>query len=458
MADFDLVVTGNLVTEEGVERDAFVAVRDGKVAATGKGPAPAARDGVLDARGCWILPGVVDGQVHTGSQANREGLGLGTRAAAAGGVTTIVDMPYDEPQPVVNAELFRQKVATVGREAHVDVALYGTMAKENGVGELRAQIEAGACGFKFSTYESHPTRFPRIAPQDMLEAFALVAPTGLACGVHNEDQEVVDSLSKRLRAEGRTDWRSHGLSRPPVAELLAIAQVYEIGAATGCRAHIVHCSVSRGFILCEAYRQQGVKASIETCVHYLVFNEEDLARLGPRLKVNPPIRPKDQVEALWGHVAAGRVDFVSSDHVAWSLDRKANDQDFFRNSSGVPGLETLLPAFFTGVERRGLPLTLVPKLLSGGAARHFCLAEKGRLAPGADADFVVLEPGRFKYSVKNAQGAAEWSPFDGMEFSVRVRETFVRGRQVWDGVAGKVTAAAGQGRFVPATLPGKDAR
>jgi allantoinase len=171
--------------------------------------------------------------------------------------------------------------------------------------------------------------------------------------------------------------------------------------------------------------------------------------------VNPPIRPKDQVEALWGHVAAGRVDFVSSDHVAWSLDRKANHENFFRNSSGVPGLETLLPAFFTGVERRGLPLTLVPRMLSGGAARHFCLAEKGRLAPGADADFVVLEPGKHRYSVKHAQGAAEWSPFDGMEFSVRVRDTFVRGKQVWDGKAGKVTATAGQGRFVPATLPAK---
>ncbi len=455
MPDFDLVVIGNLLSEEGIERDAYIAVREGRVAALGKGKPPAARDGVLDARGCWIMPGVVDGQVHTGSQANREGIGIGTRAAAAGGVTTIVDMPYDEPQPIINADLFREKVATVGREAHVDVALYGTMAKENGVAQLRAQIEAGACGFKFSTYEANPTRFPRISPQDMVEAFALVAPTGLACGVHNENQEIVDSLSKRLQAEGKTDWRSHGMSRPPIAELLAIADVYEIGAATGCRAHIVHCSLSRGFVMCEAYRRQGVKASIETCVHYLMFDEEDLGRLGPLLKVNPPIRPRAQVEALWEHVAAGRVDFVSSDHVAWSLDRKSNHENFFKNSSGVPGLETLLPAFFTGVESRGLPLTLVPKLLSGGTARHFCLADKGRLTPGADADFVVLEPGRHPYSVKRAQGAAEWSPYDGMEFSVRVRETFVRGKQVWDGVAGKVTAVAGQGRFVPATLPPK---
>lgn len=451
MADFDLVITGNLLTEEGIARDAFVATRDGKVAAIGKGKPPAARDGTLDARGCWIMPGVVDGQVHTGSQANREGIGIGTRAAAAGGVTTIVDMPYDEPHPVVNVDLFRQKVATVDRDAHVDVALYGTMTKENGVGQLRAQIDAGACGFKFSTYESNPTRFPRISPPDMVEAFALIAPSGLACGVHNENQEIVDSLSKRLQAEGKTDWRSHGMSRPPIAELLAIADVYEIGAATGCRAHIVHCSVSRGFEMCDAYRRQGIKASIETCIHYLVFNEEDLGRLGPLLKVNPPIRPKDQVDALWAHVAAGRVDFVSSDHVAWSLDRKANHEDFFKNSSGIPGLETLLPAFFTSVERRGLPLTLVPRMLSGGAARHFCLAEKGRLTPGADADFVVLEPGRHVHSAKKSQGAAEWSPFDGMTFSVRVRETFVRGKQVWDGVTGKITASSGQGRFVPAT-------
>lgn len=453
MADFDMVVTGNLLMHDRIQMNGFVAVRDGRIAAIGAGAAPASRDGTFDARGCWIMPGVVDGQVHTGSQANREGIGLATRAAAAGGVTTIVDMPYDDPVPVTRADLFLEKVGVVRREACVDVALYGTMVKENGVADLPAQIEAGACAFKFSTYESNPTRFPRISPQDMYDAFSLVAPTGLACGVHNENQEIVDTLSRRLKDEGRKDWRSHGLSRPPYAELLAIADVYELGAASGCRAHIVHCSVSRGFELCDAYKRQGVRASIETCVHYLVFDEDDVGRLGPRLKVNPPIRPRHEVEALWGHIAAGRVDFVSSDHVAWSLDRKADDADFFRNASGIPGLQTLLPSFFSAVERRKLPLTLVPALLSNGPARHFRIGHrKGLLEPGADADIVVLAPVRHRFRAADSQGAAEWSPFDGMEFSVRVRASFVRGRQVWDGDAGKVTAVAGDGEFVRPSL------
>lgn len=446
MTDFDLVVRGDLVLPDRVLEQGWLAISEGRIAAIGVGAPPSARNGVLDRRRHWILPAVVDGQTHSGSQANQEGIGIATRAAAAGGVGTIVDMPYDDPQPVVDADLFRAKVAVVEQTAHVDVALYGTIARDDGVPAIPGLIEAGACGFKFSTYQSHPTRFPRISPPDMLEAFRLVAPTGLACGVHNENQDIVDRLSATLRQAGVTGPEAHGLSRPPIAELLAIAEVYEIGAATGCRAHIVHCSVSRGFELCRAYRQQGFETSIETCVHYLTLSDEDMTRLGALAKINPPLRPPAEIEALWRHVAAGEVDFVSSDHVAWSLDRK-RDPDIFKNASGVPGLETLLPAFVTGARRRGLPLTTVARHLSEGPARHFRLyPRKGALRAGADADLVVLEPGSFAFDASTTQTAVDWSPYDGLVFSARVAETLVRGELVWDGA--DVLSKPGYGQFL----------
>ncbi|MES3000977.1 MAG: amidohydrolase family protein [Pseudomonadota bacterium] len=441
------VIVGDIVTQGEVLEDGFVVMSEGRIAQVGSGTPPSAGTQV-DARGKWVLPGVIDGQTHTGSQANREGLGMGTRAAAAGGVTTIVDMPYDDPQPVVNVELFLEKVAAVRKEAHVDVALYATIAKENGVAELPAMIEAGACAVKLSTYESHPSRFPRIAATDMYETMKVLARSGLSCGIHNESQEIVDTLSARLKAAGRTDADAHGESRPPLAELLAIAEVYEIGAAAGCRIHIVHCSVDRGYTLCQSYKAQGVKASIETCMHYLVFDDSELRRQGAFAKVNPPLRDASQVEALWKRIALGHVDFVSSDHVAWSEDRKVNP-DIFRNSSGMPGLEVLLPAFYTESQKRGLPIHAVPKLLSEGPARHFNLhPRKGGIFVGADADIAVLERGSFKYDPTGAQSAAKWSVYKGRTFAGRVSATFVRGQLAWDGV--NVVNSPGDGVFVPA--------
>jgi allantoinase len=445
MAKFDLVVLGNIVLPDRVIENGYVAVSGETIAAIGEGAPPTA-ERTHDATGSFVLPGVIDGQTHAGSQANREGIGIATRAAAAGGVTTIVDMPYDDPQPVTTADFFRGKVAVVERDAHVDVALYGTMAKQNGVDALLGMIEAGACAFKFSTYESHPTRFPRIAPTDMLAAFKTVAPTGLACGVHNENQEMVDRLQQELQDAGRTDPKAHGESRPSIAETLAIAEIYELGAAAGGRAHVVHCSVGRGFDLCESFKQQGVRASIETCVHYLTLSEDDVVRLGALAKVNPPIRPKEEVEKLWGHLVAGHIDFVSSDHVAWGLERKGNP-NIHKNSSGIPGLETLLPALYSGCVQRGLPVTLVAKHLSEGPARHFCLyPRKGAIAIGADADLAILKPEPTVFDAKKTETVADWSPYDGMTFAGRVTATFVRGSQVWDGAT--VLAAAGSGKFI----------
>ena len=181
MSDFDLVLRGNIVLADRIIEDGYVAVSGGKVGKVGKGNPPSARE-TQDFRGQWIMPGVIDGQVHSGSQANHEGIGMCSRAAAAGGVTVMVDMPYDEPEPVTSAKLFNEKVAVVERDAHVDVALYATITIENGLHAIPGLVEAGACAFKFSTFEANPTRFPRIGDDTLYEAFKLIEPTGLLCG------------------------------------------------------------------------------------------------------------------------------------------------------------------------------------------------------------------------------------------------------------------------------------
>jgi len=445
MAAFDLVVKGKIVLSDSVIEEGYLAVSDGVIAEVGSGAAPQAKE-TVDASGKYVLPGAVDGQVHAGSQKPPEGIERSTMAAAAGGVTTIIDMPYDGAGAVFDADKFRAKVAVVEKEAHVDVGLFGTMRKENGVKDIPGMIEAGACAFKFSTYESDPNRFPRIKPIDMLEAFKVLAAAGIGGGVHNENQEMVDFLIEKLQAEGKTGPEAHGMSRPPIAEALAMAEIYELGAEAGSRVHVVHCSIPRGIEITESYKKRGVKATVEVCVHYLFLDEDDVKRVGAFGKINPPIRSREMVEAMWGHVAAGHIDFVSTDHSPWPREVKSNP-NIFKNASGAPGLESFIPAMFTGCEDHGLPISTVAKLLSEGPAKYFLLyPKKGVLAKGSDADFAIVEPGRYVFDAKKTVTVADWSPFDGKTFNCRIAATYLRGKKVWDGET--VLSKAGDGKFL----------
>ena len=234
-----------------------------------------------------------------------------------------------------------------------------------------------------------------------------------------------------------------------------MAEVYEIGAQAGCSSHIVHCSLGRGYDLCKAYRGQGFDTTIEACIHYLILDEEnDVKRLGGKGKINPPIRPRHEVEALWRHLAAGNVTVVSTDHVSWSEDRKTNP-DMLANASGVPGLEVMVPLFVKGALERGIPLTAAARLMAANPARHFRLDhEKGALEPGKDADIVILTPEPLLYdAAASGHNVVGWSPYNGMTLPWRVSGTFLRGIKAFDGR--RVLAEPGSGRFVrpPATLP-----
>ncbi|HHY48812.1 MAG TPA: dihydroorotase family protein, partial [Alphaproteobacteria bacterium] len=362
MSDFDLVIAGTIVLPSLVIERGYVSVRDGKIVHVGEGRAPHA-DEVHDFGAALVLPGAIDAQVHSLSQRGQEDFVWSTRSAAAGGVTTIVDMPYDEGGLVCSAEAVRRKVAHAAPQARVDFALYGTIDPAEGTARIAEQAAAGVAAFKFSTFGTDPVRFPRIPPPLLAEAFGEVARTGLTAGVHNEDDESVRAGLAAVKAAGISDWRAHGLSRPPLTELLATVQIYETGAATGCAAHVVHCSLSRGYDIAADYRARGFHASIECCIHYLTLDEEnDVRRLVGKAKVNPPIRPRAEVEKLWRQVAAGNVTLVSSDHVSWSEDRKSNP-DMLANASGVPGLEVMLPLFVKGALARGIPLTWAARLL-----------------------------------------------------------------------------------------------
>lgn len=445
---YERIIAGRIVAPSAAPVAGWLAVSNSKIAALGTGMPP---EGVPvdDFGDAYVLPGVIDGQTHAGSQIGFPGIAPTTIAAVMGGVTTIVDMPYDEPDPVVNAGLLAQKIAAIGEHALCDVALYGTVPKQplaTGVADL---VAGGVCGFKISSFEAHAHRFPRIDNAATLDLMRMLAPTGLPLCLHNEDQDIVARATAALRAQGRTAPSWHSASRPEVAELVAIANFLELGRHTGCRLHIVHISMAEGFDLVRRYRDEGVVATGEMCVHYLQLDaDEHTPVLGGLMKVNPPIRA-GQRSALWSVLEDGDAAFVSSDHSAWPLERKTSEV-IFDVAAGMPGLETLLPAFFTGAADRysaDAAARMSALYLSDAPAQFFGLECKGRLAPGMDADIAVLVPNPAVYDARrNTQGPG-WSAFDGTTFAGAIAATYVRGKRLWDG--NRVSTDHGWGRFVP---------
>jgi allantoinase len=445
---FDRIVAGRIVTPSGIIDSGWLAIAGGSIAAVGSGPErPAARE-VADHGDDYVLPGVIDGQTHAGSQIGFPGLAPNTRAAVMGGVTTIVDMPYDEPDPITNGTVLSRKVEAIQSLAVCDVALYGTVTPVPDAAHVKELIDGGVCAFKISSFESHPVRFPRIDNGATLALIKMLAGSGLPLGLHNEDQEIVRQTAKAFVAQGKTAPELHSASRPEVAELTATGNFLELGRGLGAHLHIVHISTPTGFGIVRRYRDSGLQATAEMCVHYLHFDGvADMKRLGGLLKVNPPIR-EGYRQALWELIDRGEASFVSSDHSAWPLSRK-NNPSIFDVAAGMPGLEALLPVFFTdAAKRRGADgaALLTADLMGDKPARFFGLSKKGRLTPGMDADIAVLAPRPYVYDSKRNPEGPGWSAYDGETFAATPVATYVRGELAWNGTG--VTATPGSGRYV----------
>jgi allantoinase len=439
---------GDLVTTAEVLHDGWIAESGGRITAIGQGNPPPAT-ATIDHRGRLILPGLVDGHMHTSSHTGWAGIEAATRSAAAGGITTVVDMPYDVPEPVTDAALLARKVEVVNRTAHVDVALYGTIRKHGGVHAIAGLAAAGVTAFKLSTYEYDAVRFPRIDHATMHAAFAAIAGTGLPVAIHNEDQELVEHLTGEARAAGRTQAIEHARTRPPLAETLADLAIFEIGLATGAHVHIAHSSLARGFEIAAAFRAMGATATGETCIQYLCMTEDDLVRLGGRGKCNPPFRSAAEVERLWQSLLADQIAYISTDHAPWPLARKMA-ADIFANAAGLTGLQSFAPLIYTLLDERGLSPTLMATYCAERSARlHGLHPAKGALRVGADCDLLVLERGTFRFDEASIVDREDmrWSPYHGRPLRARVAATVLRGVPVWDGV--NILSTPGVGRFVP---------
>lgn len=444
---FDRVIRGTIVTSEGMIPGGYIAVNGETIAAIGGGEPPPA-EATIDHGEDLILPGLVDGHMHTSSSTGWPGIESATRCAAAGGVTTCCDMPYDVPKPVTDAAILTDKIGWVERTAHVDMALYGTITKSGGIDAIPDLARSGISAFKLSTYEYDAVRFPRIDHPTMLAAFRLIAETGLPVAIHNEDQELVETLTQQARAAGRTDPIMHCRTRPPLAETMADLEIFEMARETGAHVHIAHSSLARGFELAAAFRADGAKTTGEACIQYLCMTEEDIVRLKGFGKCNPPFRTAAEVERMWDALLDDKIAYVSTDHAPWPIERKMSD-DIFACGAGLTGLQSFAPLMYSLLEERGLPPTLMARYCAERSAMmHGLWPRKGAIRVGSDADLLVLERGQFTFDQTAIVDSPEmrWSAYHGRSMGARVAATYLRGACIWDG--DKVLSQPGQGRFL----------
>ena len=445
----DTAIVGGLVATHAEVFPATVTIAGGRIAALiDPGERPDAEE-VIGATGRLVLPGCVDPHVHFNEpgRTHWEGFETGSRSAAAGGVTTVIEMPLNASPPTIDAAAFSLKVNAVGRKAVVDYALWGGLVADN-VDALEGLREAGAAGYKAFMTDTG-TEFARADDGVLWEGMRRIARWGGVVGVHAENHDLVLRLRARLQAAGRRDGRAWGESRPPEAELEAIQRALLLARSAGCRLHIVHLTVPAAGARIASARDAGQRVTVETCPHYLLLDEEAAVRLGPVAKCAPPLRPRALVEGLWQQVSDGTIDCLASDHSPCPPEEKARGaDDVWAAWGGIAGVQTLLPLMvWEGVRRRGLALERLVALTSTNAARIFGLfPRKGSLLPGADADLVIFDYHReWTISADRLLYRHPQTPYLGWRITGWVERVLVRGRTV--SRDGEVVGPPGYGRL-----------
>ena len=430
MIEYDTVFRARRLVTAAGEGSGCVGVAGGRIAAIS--PLQADLDGrrVIEfGDDVVLLPGLVDSHVHINEPGRTEweGFATATRAAAAGGVTTIIDMPLNSIPPTVDVAALEFKRRSAAGQCFVDVGFWGGAVPGN-LAELRRLQDAGVFGFKCFLLPSGVDEFPPLHPSDLdVYMETLRGFDGLLI-VHAEDSTAIDRAPS-CHGGRYLDFLS---SRPRAAENVAIAQVIEAAWRTGARAHILHLSSGDALPIVASARRDGVGVTAETCPHYLVLSAEEVPDGATQFKCCPPVREASNQEPLWRSLADGTIDCVVSDHSPCTRELKRLDVgDFGLAWGGISSLELGLPVVWTEARRRGFSLTDVVRWMAEGPARLLGLQHKGRIGLGDDADFCVFAPDEaFVVDPERLHQRHPLTPYDGRPLLGVVRSTWLRGEEL----------------------------
>lgn len=444
----DLYLKNAHVVTETAEFHGGVLIDGEKIARVVEGEPNVTAAEVIDLGGKALLPGVVDDHVHFNEpgRAHWEGYYTGTMGAAAGGATSVFEMPLNATPPTINRDLLARKRQVVRDQAVVDYGNWGGLV-DNNLEDLQGLDEDGVIGFK-AFMSNSGVDFARVDDDILYAGLKFAGEAGNLIGVHAENEYVTRFLGQEMRTSGRTDRASWYESRPPESELEAIQRACYWAGYAGGNLHIVHITIADGMKAVADAKARGVHVTSETCPHYLFFDHQDYARLGPAAKCAPPLRSRQDVDALWECVLSGLVDTIASDHSPCIWEDKAKGMDdIWKAWGGISGIQTMLPALITeGVHKRGMPLPDLVRMVSGNPARIFGIyPQKGSLLPGADADLVVVDLDKeWTLSADQLFYKNKHSAYVGTTFKGAVERTILRGQTVYQDGEIKVQPGYGQ--------------
>lgn len=405
-----------MVLPDGV-RPATIRIEDGTFVDVGKGPAD------QDFGDLVVMPGLVDSHVHVNEPGRTEweGFATATRAALAGGTTTIVDMPLNSIPPTVDPAALDEKRRAAARQVSVDVAFWGGIVPGS-VGHVAELAAAGVCGFKVFTVDSGVAEFPPLDPEGLAAAAASVAERGLPLLVHAEDPDLL-----RAPAGDPRTYSTYLATRPPRAEARAIERCVSATEPAATRLHVLHVA---GAEAVDSLVGTPARVTAETCPHYLTFDAATIPDGATEFKCAPPIRSREHRERLWEGLLEGTLQMVVTDHSPAPPDlKRVEEGDFLSAWGGIASLELRLPAVWDGARRRGIGVERLVEWLSVAPARLAGLGHrKGRIAPGYDADLTVFDPdGETLVSAASLHQRHPLTPYDGMRLAGRVREVLLAG-------------------------------
>jgi allantoinase len=430
VAELDLVLRAPRVVATAGEVARRVGIADGRIVAIEPLDSDLSAADMVDlGTDEVLLPGLVDTHVHVNEPGRTEweGFATATRAAAAGGVTTILDMPLNSIPPTIDLAALEVKCKAAEYQAWVDVGFWGGAVPGN-LAELRGLHDAGVFGFKCFLLHSGVDEFPHLATEDLPAVLNEIRAFGSLLIVHAEDSDAIDHAPS---AHGER-YRDYLASRPRRAENIAIAGVIEAARWTGARVHVLHLSSSDALPMIRTARSDGVRISVETCPHYLLFTAEEVPDGQTQFKCCPPIREADNRELLWHGLRTGDIDFIVSDHSPCTPELKGFELgDFGMAWGGIASLQLGLSAVWTEARRRGFTLCDVARWMAESPAAIAGLHRKGHIALGYHADLCVFAPDdAFVVDPARLQHRHPVTPYAGRPLAGRVRATWLRGRQI----------------------------
>ncbi len=453
-----VIRNGEIVTPTGVVSGDIV-VRDGTISEIVPGGlADTTGMEVVDATGLIVLPGAIDGHTHFiqddpalfGPDPDEfEGFELGGRGAAAGGVTTVIEMPQSRP-PTVDGATFTRKRELAAQDAIVDFSLWGGVIQGTTDAAIDEQIALGAVGMKAFMCDSDPS-FPGVNDDQLLRSLTHLAGSDVLFGVHAESDNLLQTGLARMEESGRIDPLAHADSRPPIVEIEAVSRAITLAEAADAWVHIVHLSSGEAADVVARAKARGVRVTCETCPQYLTLDHDDLQRLGPFARCAPPIRARADVERLWERLHDGTIDVITTDHCAFTKESKVRGLDnIFEAPCGLPSLDVFVPLVADEALRRGFSWADVARWTATAPAQLWQIDDrKGSIVAGRDADFALVDP-TVRWTVKAAdlQFQHKWTPYEGRELTGRVVKTIVRGQTVFT-LGSEEFPPPGTGRFVP---------